>query len=94
MLDSLGAERPRIVYYELRLAAAFYRFSAFKLQSAAILLTKLIPSRTLESYIVARQQPQAIDQRQNDLGQNYSILFLMRMTGYNTKRFKARSQNN
>ena len=38
--------------------------------------------------VVARQQPQAIAQRQNDL-----ILFSMRMTGYNTKRFKAKSQN-
>jgi len=48
-----------------------------------------------ESFInlVARQQPQPIDQRQNDLGQNFLISGLMRMTSCNTKGLKAKSQN-
>jgi len=44
-------------------------------------------------FLITRQWPQPIDQRQNNLGQNYLILFLMRMTRCNTKGLKAKSQN-
>jgi len=43
--------------------------------------------------IVARLSHNQMIKRQNHLGQNYLILFLMLMNSCNTKGLKARSQN-